>query len=345
MSRRRLKPLRVLALMHEDLVPPDSIEGLTEEQIHPWKMEYDVKTTLEQMGHEVHPVGIYGDLSVLREALERVQPDIVFNMMEEFDGQPLFDQHLVSYLELKKVRYTGCNPRGLTLAHDKALSKQILAHHRIPVPGFAVFRVGRRVRRPKSLSFPLLVKSLVDEGSVGISRASVVSDDTALAERVQLIHRQTGRAAIAEQYIAGRELYVSLVGNDRVKTFTPWELVMSNLPEGAPNIATSKLKWSYAHQEQVGLATHAAELTAEEARRLEKLSKRIYRALFLSGYARLDFRMSPEGQFYLLEANPNPCLAYGEDFAEAVEAAGTSYEMLLDLILRHGLSASAQTLA
>ncbi len=338
MSARRLRPQRILALMHEALVPPDSIEGLSEEQIHPWKMEYDVKTTLEQMGHEVHPVGIYGDLSVLREALDRVQPDIVFNMMEEFDGQPLFDQHLVSYLELQKVPYTGCNPRGLTLAHDKALSKQILAHHRIPVPQFGVFRIGRKIRRLASLKFPLLVKSLVDEGSVGISRASVVHDDRALVERVELIHRQTGRAAIAEEYIAGREIYMSVVGNERVKTFMPWELIMKNLPAGVPNIATSKLKWNYAHQEQVGLMTQAADLTDEQSRRLTRLSKRVYQALFLTGYARLDFRMSEAGEFYLLEANPNPCLAYGEDFAEAVETAGTDYETLLDLILRQGLA-------
>ena len=338
MSLRHLKPRRILALMHEALVPPESIEGLTDEQIHPWKMEYDVKTTLEQMGHEVHTVGLYGDLDPLRQAIERVEPDIVFNMLEEFDGQPLFDQHLVSYLELLKIPYTGCNPRGLTLAHDKALSKQILAHHDIPVPEFAVFEVGRKVRRPARLAFPLLVKSLIDEGSVGISRASVVKDDKSLARRVEILHRHTGRPAIAEQYIAGRELYMSIVGNDRVKTFTPWEMVMKNLPAGAPNIATSKLKWSYAHQEEVGLSTVPAKLTRTEARRLDDLSKRIYHALSLTGYARLDFRMSEAGEFYLLEANPNPCLAFGEDFAEAVETAGTDYETLLDLILRQGLA-------
>lgn len=336
--RKRLKPLKVIALMHEDLVPPEDITGLTEEQIQPWKMEYDVKVTLEALGHEVHPVGIYGDLNVLRIALEEIQPDIVFNMLEEFNGQPLFDQHLVSYLELKGVPYTGCNPRGLTLAHDKALSKQILAHHRISVPGFAVFREGRKVKRPRGLEYPLLVKSLIDEGSVGISRASVVHDDAALAKRVELVHRQAGSPAIAEHYIAGRELYMSLVGNDRLQTFTPWELIFNKLPDGAPNIATSKLKWNYAHQEEIGLESRPAELTAEQTRRLITVSKQIYRALFLSGYARLDFRMSPAGEFYLLEANPNPCLAFGEDFAEGVEKAGMGFEDLLDTILRNGLN-------
>jgi D-alanine-D-alanine ligase len=332
------RQLDIVTLMHSDLVPPASIEGLDEKQIQPWKMEYDVQVTLESMGHRVHPVGIYSDLGVISEALDRVQPDIVFNMLEEFDGQVLFDQHVVSFLELKHARYTGCNPRGLTLAHDKALSKKILAYHRIPVPVFAVFPTGRRVRRPPKLPFPLLVKSLIDEGSVGIARASVVHDDAALVERVELIHRQSGNPAIAEQYIAGREIYVSVLGNDRLQTSVPWELMLEHLPEGAPNIATSRLKWDYAHQAKMGMSTRPAVLDAEQHRRLDQLAKRIYRLLHLSGYARLDFRMSPEGRFYLLEANPNPCLSLGEDFAEAMESAGMGYESLLDRILRLGLS-------
>jgi D-alanine-D-alanine ligase len=332
------RKLNIVTLMHQDLVPPDSIEGLEQKEIQRWKMEFDVQSTLRHMGHHVHPVGIYSDLGVISEALDQVKPDIVFNMLEEFDGQVLFDQHVVSFLELKHARYTGCNPRGLTLAHDKALSKKILAYHRIPVPAFAVFPPGRKVRRPPKLPFPLLVKSLIDEGSVGISRASVVYDDAALLERAALIHRQTGSPAIAEQYIAGREIYVSVLGNERLQTSNAWELHLEHLPEGAPNIATSRLKWDYAHQEKMGMKTRPAELDAEQRKQLDQLTKRIYRTLHLSGYARMDFRMSPEGRFYLLEANPNPCISFGEDFAEAMESAGMSYEQLLDRMLRLGLS-------
>lgn len=335
---KHLRRKKIVTLMHQDLVPPDSIEGLDEKTIQPWKMEFDVQSTLRAMGHEVYPVGIYSDLGVISRALDEFKPDVVFNMLEEFDGQVLFDQHVVSFLELKRARYTGCNPRGLTLAHDKALCKKILAYHRIPVPAFAVFHPGRQVRRPQALSFPLLVKSLIDEGSVGISRASVVHDDAALAERVELIHRQAGNPAIAEQYIAGREIYVSVLGNERLLTSIPWELHLKHLPEGAPNIATSKLKWDYAHQEKMGMETLPAELTAEQTRALAQKAKRIYRALHLSGYARLDFRMAADGKFYLLEANPNPCISYGEDFAEAMEQSGVSYDDLLDRMVRLGLS-------
>lgn len=332
------RQLNILTLMHEDLVPPASIEGLDDKQIQPWKMEYDVSVALQHLGHRVTPLGIYGDLGDLAEALDRVQPDIVFNMMEEFDGHGPYDQHLVSFLELRRVRYTGCNPRGLTLARDKALSKQVLAYHRVPVPAFAVFAPGRKVRRPAKLAFPLLVKSLYEEGSVGIARASVVRDDAALAERVELIHRQTRAPAIAEQYIEGREIYVGVTGNERLQTATPLELVLEHLPEGAPNIATSRLKWDYAHQQKMGMLTRPAEMAAEQRRHLDQLAKRIYRALHLSGYARLDFRLAADGRFFLLEANPNPCLSFGEDFAEAMHHSGIGYEDLLDRILRLGLN-------
>lgn len=330
--------LRIVVLCHEDLVPPESLEGLTAKEIQPWKMEFDVISTLRGMGHEVFPVGLYSDLGVIRKALEELQPQIAFNLLEEFHGLSLYDQHVVSFLELMKQPYTGCNPRGLTLGHDKALSKQILAYHRLHIPAFAVFPVRRRLARPKRLGFPLLVKSLVEEGSVGIARTSVVQDDEKLMERVELIHRQTKGAAIAEQYIEGREIYASVMGNERLHTFSPWELVIERLPEGAPNIATSRLKWDYKHQEKVGVKTVAADLTPELRTRLDHVSKRIYRSLHLSGYARLDFRMTAEGEFYLLEANPNPNISYGEDFAEAAEHSGVHYDELLQRMIQLGLN-------
>src|SRR5204862_6172966 len=159
--------------------------------IAPFKTEWDVISTLKKIGHEVSPVGVYNNLGVIGNALLEFKPHVAFNLLEEFHGYPLYDQHVVSYLELIKQPYTGCNPRGLTIAHDKALTKKILSYHRILVPGFAVFPMGQKVGRPRRLKFPLLVKSVVEEGSVGISQASVVADDQKLAERVEFIHRQT----------------------------------------------------------------------------------------------------------------------------------------------------------
>src|SRR5206468_5392242 len=162
--------LRVIALVQDNLIPPDTLEGIENKEKQDWRAEYDVVSTLRGIGHEVWPIGVRNELGVIREATEEHKPHVVFNLLEEFDGYPLFDQHVVSYLELSKQRYTGCNPRGLTLTHDKALAKKILAYHRIHSPRFAVFPVNRKVQRPNRLRFPLFVKSLSDEGSVGIAQ-------------------------------------------------------------------------------------------------------------------------------------------------------------------------------
>jgi D-alanine-D-alanine ligase len=337
------KKLRILVLMHEDLVPPESIEGLSDKEIAPWKTEYDVTITLREMGHEVLPLGVGSDLGVLRDAIEEFKPRITFNLLEEFHGVAVYDQHVVSYLELMKKRYTGCNPRGLMLAHDKALSKKVLAYHRIPVPDFVVLPMGGRVRIPRRLRYPLLVKSLTEEGSVGIAQASIVNDEAQLRERAEFIHRQLQTDAIAESYIDGRELYVGVTGNHRLQTFPVWELIFDRQPDDAPFIATAKVKWDESYQKKLGVKTEAAKnLPNGLEQRILKLSKRAYRALNLTGYARMDFRLTPEGELFLLEANPNPQLMYGEDFAESAEAAGLSYEQLLERIIKLGLSYRAE---
>jgi D-alanine-D-alanine ligase len=332
------KKLRVIALVREDLIPPDTLDGVETKEKEEWRTEYDVVSTLRGMGHEVRPVGVGSELGVIRKALEEYKPHVAFNLLEEFDGYPLFDQHVVSYLELKKQKYTGCNPRGLTLTHDKALANKILTYHRIHVPRFAVFPVNRSVRRPNRLKFPLFVKSVSDEGSVGIAQASLVRDDEKLKERVSFIHRQNETAAIAEEYIEGREVYVGVIGNQRLLTYTPWELVMKNLPDGAPNIATGKVKWDVEYQKKVGLVTQPAAIEEQIRKEFERLSKRVYRILGLSGYARIDYRLTEEGRIYLLEVNPNPQIAHQEDFADSAEHCGVTYEALLQKIITLGMS-------
>jgi len=333
-----MKKLRVIVLMHEDLVPPDSLDGMSEEDILYIKTEYDVVSTLHNLGHEVMPVGVSNDLSVLRRRIEAFDPNIIFNLLEEFHGESLFDQHIVSYLELIRQAYTGCNPRGLTLAHDKALSKKICMYHRILVPKFAVYPRGLRVHRPKDLPFPLIVKSLTLEGSIGIAKASVVHSDEQLRDRVRYMHNTVGSDAIAEQFIPGRELYVGVLGNRRYEVFPPWELLTENVPASPDFIATDKLKWDLKYRERLGVTTRqATDLPDAVAKQLPKLIKRICKALYITGYARMDLRLTEQGELYLLEANPNPDLSFGEDFAESAEAAGYSYEQLISRLVSLGL--------
>jgi D-alanine-D-alanine ligase len=332
-----VKTLRVLALMHANLVPPEDVTGIDVTEAE-WKMEFDVCETVRAMGHEVLPLGVEDDLASARKAIGEWQPHIVFNLLESFHNVGAFDQHVASFLELLRVPYTGCNPRGLTLARDKALSKTLMSYHRIPVPDFMVVRLGRKVRRPKRLPFPLIVKSLTQEASIGISRASVVEDDEKLAERVRFIHESIGTDALAERFVEGRELYVGILGNQRLEVFPVWELRWEKMPEDGRLIMTDRAKWNTNYQKKYGVMTGPADLTEDQTRAIQRLCKRVFRTLDLSGYARIDLRMDPTGRVYVLEANPNPQLAYGEDFAESAEHGGLSYEALLQRIINYGLS-------
>jgi D-alanine-D-alanine ligase len=234
----------------------------------------------------------------------------------------------------------------MTLARDKALTKKIMAYHRIHVPAFAVFPRRRQVARPKKLGFPLVVKSVNVEGSVGIAQSSLVNDDEELKERVKYIHEALGTYAIAEEYIEGRELYVGIMGNLRLTTFPVWELLFEKAPDDMKVMATEKAKWDPRYQKRWGITTRAAaDLPEGHDKLIPHLSKRIYRILGLTGYARLDFRMSKDGHMYLLEANPNPQLAHGEDFADSAEHAGVSYEQLLQQIVKLGLQYSPRILS
>ena len=244
--------------MDEDLVPPDDVEGLTDEEIKPWLMEFDVVSTLASMGHDVYKIGLHDELASLQTEIEELEPDVTFNILEEFQGKATYDYLVVSYLESMGQAYTGCNPRGLIIARDKSLTKKILAYHRIRVPDFTVFPRNRRIKRPPFLDFPLIVKSLVEEASLGISQASVVDNDRKLVERVEFIHNSIGTDALVEKYIEGRELYVGVLGNGRLLVLPVWELSFANLPAGAPRIATRRVKWDYAYQKKIGLKSRAA---------------------------------------------------------------------------------------
>jgi D-alanine-D-alanine ligase len=332
-----MKRLRILVLMHEDLVPPDPLNG-QEVAGAEWKTEYDVVSTLRKLGHDVKPLGVKSDLGVLRSAVEDWKPHIAFNLLEEFDGVAVYDQNVVSYLELLHVPYTGCNPRGLMLARDKALSKKLFSFHRIPFPDFMVVPQGRTVKRPKGLSFPLIVKSVTEEASHGISQASIVQDDVKLKERVEFIHANIGTGALIERYIEGREFYVGVMGNGHVHVLPVWELIMDKLPDDARRIATERVKWSRAYQDKYGIRSEEARNLSEgKAEEIQHLAKRVYRALGLSGYARIDVRMDAVGSVYVLEANPNPQISHDEDFSDSAEKDGYPYKDLLQELLNIGL--------
>ena len=337
MSNGERKKIRVLALVHPDLVPPDEAKK-DDVLAAPWKMEYDVIHTLRKLEHEVQIVPVGDDLGPIRNAVFDFKPHIAFNLVEGFDDIVTFDMNIVAYLELLKVKYTGCNARGLMIGRDKSLAKKLLTYHRIPVPNFAIVPRGRGLKASKKLGFPLFVKSLTLDASIGISQASVVDDDEKLQERIRFIHEKVGTDALVEQFVDGRELYVGVMGNQKLDTLPIWELLFTKMPEESRKIATERLKFSLKYQKKHGIVSEEAkDLPKELAAKIRDTCKRVYRTLLLSGYARIDLRLAEDGRIYVIEANPNPQLARDEDFAQSAEKAGWEYPELIQRILNMGL--------
>ena len=328
-------------MVHPQLMPPQNIDGLSDKEIDKFRCEYNIWSTLYNMGHDVRVLGVLDQLTELREIVKEWKPDVAFNLLQEFAGITNYDPYVVAYLEMIRQRYTGCNPRGLMLSRDKVLTKQLLAWHRIATPSFHLFPYGTRFKEPKKgkLEFPLFVKSATEDASLGISQASIVEDMTSLRERVEFIHDKVQSDALVEEYIDGRELYIGVIGNDRLTTFPVWEMHFGTLADAQAGIATRKVKLDRAYREKHGITTGPAEgLSKTEVEKLSRLAKRIYRALHLCGYARMDLRLRKDGKVFLLEANANPDLTHGEDLAESAELAGIGYEKLIARIVNLGLS-------
>ncbi len=332
------KPPRILALF--DAIAPTTIDQdlSAELQTEDWKTEANVLVALRDLGHTAEHLAIHDDLDLLRQKIEHFRPDIIFNLADQFKNNRAFDQNIVSFLEMHGVPFTGCGATGLNLCKHKGVSKKILSYHRILVPQFTVIPRGRRFARPKRLKFPILVKPLKEEASLGISQASFVETDEQFNERVLFIHSSFNSDVIAEEYIAGRELYVSVLGNLKLEVYPIRELVFREVPPDEPKIATYRAKWDEEYRKRWGLQNQFAEgLDPALERSIRQTCKRIYRLLTIDGYARIDLRVTAANEIYFIEANPNPILAADEDFAQSAVKAGLSYPQLIERIIRIGL--------
>lgn len=334
------KKLKVLALFNVVGSTSIDLDLSAELKTEDWKTEANVLTALQELGHTIEYLAIYDDLDLLRQKLALFEPDIIFNLADEFRNNRAFDQNLVSFFELQGWKFTGCGSTGLMLCKHKGISKKILGYHRIHVPEFAIIPRGRRIARPRRLNFPILVKPLKEEASYGISQASFVETDEQFNERVRLVHERFDNDAIAEEYIEGRELYVSILGNRKLRVFPIRELVFREVPPDEPKIATYKAKWDAEYQKRWGLQNQfAAGLDPTLLRKIEQTCRRIYHLLTIDGYARLDLRLTPKNEIYFIEANPNPFLAADEDFALSAIKANLPFPQLIDRIVRLGMTA------
>ena len=337
------KKLKILALF--DAIAPTTLDQdlSAELKTDDWKTEANVLAALSELGHVVEHLAIFDDLNLLRQKIDAFQPDILFNLADQFKNNRAFDQNIVSFLEMHGVTFTGCGSTGLTLCKHKAISKKILGYHRIHVPEFTVIARGKRCTRPARLKFPILVKPLKEEASYGISQASFVENDDQFKERVQFIHTSHDCDVIAEEYIAGRELYVSILGNHKLDVFPIRELVFKEVPPDEPKIATYRAKWDEEYRKKWGLQNQFAEgLDPVLAKEIVQTCKRIYHLLTIDGYARVDLRVTPQNEIYFIEANPNPILAADEDFAQSGLKAGLNYSQLIARIIRTGLKTTRE---
>ncbi len=323
------------------LVAFDSSSALPEDQnwdellkTEDWKTEKNILNTLKELGYSYETICIYDDLSVLAEKIKSFEPGLVFNLVESFKNKSFHERDITAFYKLAGVSFTGCGPTGITLCKNKALSKQILSYHRIRVPKFMILKRKKRIHRPKQLPFPLIVKPLGEEASYGIAQASLVENDDQFQERVKFIHESLNHHVIAEEFISGRELYVSVIGNSRLTVFPVRELKFNQVPDESPKIATYKAKWDEKYRKKWGIKNvFPDDLSKEIVEKIEKTCKKIYRELLISGYARLDLRLTDEGKIVFLEANPNPILAKDEDFAESAKKTGLSYPELIQKII------------
>jgi D-alanine-D-alanine ligase len=334
------KKLKVLALF--DAIRPTTVDqDLSDElKTEDWKTEANVLEALQQLGWAAEHLAIFDDTDLIRQKFQSFQPELIFNLADQFKNNRAFDQNIVSFLELHDVPFTGCGSTGLTLCKHKGISKKILGYHRIRVPDFAVIPRGKRVVRPKRLAFPILVKPLKEEASLGIAQASFVENDDQFKERVAFIHEKYDNDVIAEEYIEGRELYVSVLGNHRLQVFPLRELVFKEVPPDEPKIATYKAKWDEEYRKRWGIQNEfACELDPALVRRIEQACKKIYRLLAIDGYGRLDLRLTADNQIVFIEANPNPVLARDEDFAQSALQADLVYPQLIERIAQLGMTA------
>ena len=301
--------------------------------------EYDVARALLANGHDVLMIGIGDDVAPLLIKLAAFQPKLVFNGCEGFRKNARHEYAIAALLDMYGYRYTGSSPTALLVARNKSLTKKILAYHGIRVPAFAEFHEGDKLVRPSELRFPLIVKPLLEDASIGIAQASVVEEDASLSQRVEFIHEKYHQAAIVEELVDGREVYVGLIGNDAVEVLPLTEMTFGEPEIGEHRIATYKAKWDEEYRKKKKIKNVFAKGVSEElTRRIGEICTTAFHALWLQDYGRVDVRLAHDNEVYVLEVNPNPFIAAEHELAEAAEKSGLKYNALIQRIVDEAMA-------
>jgi len=296
------------------------------------EVEEEVADALGKIGHEAELHQLDGSLKSLH-ALAKLDCDIIFNLSESFAGNDTADYNIAAYLELVGRRFTGAGSHGLMLAQDKSVAKKIFAFHNIATPVFARSFRGR-LAFSHELHFPVIVKPMREDGSIGIEFNAVVSSIKELMERIDWLHGQFNSPILIEEYVEGREMYVGVLGNENPEPLPVIELDLSKLPEGTPKIAAAEVKWAKgtkAYRDTKSIV--ATNLSEETTQLLLTTAISAYQALELRDYGRVDMRLKPDGTVAVIEVNPNPWLSSRAEFAQAARKSGRTYTQLIEEIV------------
>ncbi len=338
--------MKIVALVDHDVIIESDLQFESHSKDDRGMMERHVIQALRRKGYETYALPFGPDVRKTMDALVEQAPQLVFNLTEHFEGDRRKDSHVAALLELLHLPFTGTGPTGLMLCRDKATCKRVLGYHHIRVPQFWSVAVDKN-RPAGRVRYPAIVKPVYEDGSDGISLASIVRTDDELKDRFRMIHERMKQPVICEEYVEGRELYVGVLGNDRLTALPPRELKFGNTEGAGPHIATSKVKSDKSYRKKWQIEYTDAELPPPLADRIGRISKRIYSLLSLRDYARIDLRVTAENEVVFLEANPNPDLSPDDDLALSALRGGLEYDALIGKIAqlaarRAGISAETK---
>jgi D-alanine-D-alanine ligase len=281
------------------------------------------------------PQALYG--------LAKCGADLIFNLTESYAGDDTKEMNVTAYMDLLGIPYTGAGPHAHFLAQDKATAKKMFHFHNIRTPFFATSYRGI-IDHAHDVQFPLIVKPLAEDGSIGIDAAAVVSSVKELMERVEYVQNEFDSPALIEEYIEGREIYAAVLGSyEHTEVLPLVELDLSKLPEGTPKIASRDVKFErQSRAYKLTKSKIAEDLDEETTKKLNDTALAAYRAVKLRDYGRIDMRLTPKGEVYVIEANPNPWLSSKHEFAMAAKKAGRSYPQLIGEIVQMALDRQRQ---
>src|ERR1700761_1227705 len=317
----------------EELPPPRNRKGQKKHKKPPKHDREEIFEALEKLGHEPSYHVLDGRSQSLV-GLAKCNADLIFNLTESYAGDDTKEMHVTAFLDMLDIPYTGAGPHANVLAQDKSIAKKMFAFHGIQSPFFATAYRGT-IDHAHDISFPLIVKPTSEDGSIGIDAAAVVTSVKELMERVHYIQTEFDSPALIEEYIEGREIYAAVLGSYESAHALPLvELDLSKLPKGMPKIASQDVKFEKDTEAyKLTKSAIAEDLDEETVTRLTEIALKAYRAVKLRDYGRIDMRVSNKGEIYVIEANPNPWLSSGQEFAMAAKKSGLSYTQMVGEIV------------